>query len=506
MEILVEADELHLVPAHPDAEPEAAAAEHVETGSLLGNQNRLTLRENQHLGGEFDLFRAGSDETERHEGVVEQTQPTRTATGGVGRVATEHVVRQRQTLVALGLRELCEFAHNRAVAADVAERQVNSEMHGRLLVRLVAGRRLIYRFRQPVPRHWHGPGPARRRTVIKLGYKASAEQFAPADLLGFSCLAEQVGFDSVFISDHFQPWKHVDGHAPFSLTWLGALGARTSRVVIGTSVLTPTFRYHPSIVAQAFGTMGAMFPGRVVLGIGTGEGLNEVPSTGQPWPEFKERFARLRESVSLIRALWTQERVSFEGQYYKTEKATIYDRPEAPVPIYVAAAGALVARYAGRSAEGFICTSGKKPELYTETLLPKVAEGIAASEDPSRAYDRMIEVKVSFDTDKARALEDTRYWAALALTPEEKMTVEDPVEMQRLADALPLERAASRWIVSSDADEHVERIGYYVGLGFRHLVFHAPGPADATQQRYRTPCRPRHSADSQGRRSRRLDR
>ena len=221
--------------------------------------------------------------------------------------------------------------------------------------------------------------------MIKLGYKASAEQFAPGKLLGFSCLAEEVGFDSVFISDHFQPWKHVDGHAPFSLTWLGALGARTSRVVMGTSVLTPTFRYHPSIVAQAFGTMGAMFPGRVVLGIGTGEGLNEVPSTGQPWPEFKERFARLRESVTLIRALWTQERVSFEGQYYKTEKATIYDRPDTPVPIYVAAAGALVARYAGRSAEGFICTSGKKPELYTETLLPKVAEGIAASEDPSRA-------------------------------------------------------------------------------------------------------------------------
>jgi coenzyme F420-dependent glucose-6-phosphate dehydrogenase len=123
--------------------------------------------------------------------------------------------------------------------------------------------------------------------------------------------------------------------------------------------------------------------------------------------------------------------------------------------------------------------SGKKPELYTETLLPKVAEGIAASEDPSRSYDRMIEVKVSFDTDKVRALEDTRYWAALALTPEEKMTVEDPVEMQRLADALPLERAASRWIVSSDADEHVERIGYYVGLGFRNLVFHAPGPDQA---------------------------
>ena len=311
--------------------------------------------------------------------------------------------------------------------------------------------------------------------MLKLGYKASAEQFAPGKLLDFSVHAEKAGFESVFVSDHFQPWKHIDGHAPNSLAWLGALGARTSKVDIGTSVLTPTFRYHPSIVAQAFGTLGSMFPGRVILGIGTGESMNEVPSTGQAWPEFKERFARLREAVNLIRTLWRGERVTFEGEYYKTEKATIYDRPDVEVPIYVAAAGALVAKYAGRQGDGFICTSGKKPELYTETLLPKVAEGIAAAGERKQPYDHMIEVKVSFDTDKERALQDTRLWAALALSSEEKMSVEDPVEMQRLADALPLERAASRWIVSNDPEEQVEKIGYYVGLGFNHLVFHAPG-------------------------------
>jgi len=138
--------------------------------------------------------------------------------------------------------------------------------------------------------------------VLKLGYKASAEQFAPSKLLDFSVMAEQLGFDSAFVSDHFQPWKHIDGHAPNSVAWLGALGARTAKVAIGTSVLTPTFRYHPSIVAQAFGTLGSMFPGRVILGIGTGESLNEVPSTGQPWPEFKERFARLRAHIDAIAA------------------------------------------------------------------------------------------------------------------------------------------------------------------------------------------------------------
>ena len=312
--------------------------------------------------------------------------------------------------------------------------------------------------------------------MLTLGYKASAEQFAPAKLLEFGILAEEVGFDSCFISDHFQPWKHTDGHAPNSLVWLGALGARTQRLVMGTSVLTPTFRYHPSIVAQAFGTLGSMYPGRVILGIGTGEGLNEVPSTGAPWPEFKERFARMREAVQLMRRLWSEERVTFEGQYYRTDKATIYDRPERMVPIYVAAAGALVAKYAGRGGDGFICTSGKKRELYTETLLPNLAVGLEAAGAPKPNYDRMIEVKVSFDTDKQRALEDTRHWAALALSPEEKMSVEDPAEMERLADALPLERAASRWIVSTDPEEHVERVGEYVALGFRHLVFHAPGP------------------------------
>src|SRR5438045_6813562 len=133
---------------------------------------------------------------------------------------------------------------------------------------LVAGFPLVYRFPRRVPRHRHRPAPAGRFAVIKLGYKASAEQFAPGKLLGFSCLAEEAGFDSVFISDHFQPWKHIDGHAPFSLTWLGALGARTSRVVIGTSVLPPPFRYPPSIVAQAHGPMGGIVTGRVVAGRG----------------------------------------------------------------------------------------------------------------------------------------------------------------------------------------------------------------------------------------------
>ncbi|MGH8229274.1 MAG: glucose-6-phosphate dehydrogenase (coenzyme-F420) [Steroidobacteraceae bacterium] len=315
--------------------------------------------------------------------------------------------------------------------------------------------------------------------MLRLGYKASAEQFGPRALLELAQLAERLGYDSVFVSDHFQPWRHHGGHAPSSLAWIGAAGAATSRITLGTSVLTPTFRYHPSIIAQAFGTFGTLFPGRIVLGMGTGESMNEIPATGLHWPEPRERTRRFREALDLIERLWSQERVSFEGEYYRTDRATIYDRPEPSIPIYIAAAGPVMARLAGERAAGFICTSGKPWELYRETLLPALEAGLAKAARPRGALDRMIEMKVSFDTDRTRALEDTRCWSALALSPQEKTDVEDPLEMERRADALPLERVASRWIVSSDPDEQVERIAPYVEMGFNHLVMHAPGPDQA---------------------------
>ena len=310
---------------------------------------------------------------------------------------------------------------------------------------------------------------------LKFGYKASNEQFAPRELLRYGVVAEECGFDSVFVSDHLQPWRHDGGHAPFAMSWLGALGASTERITMGTSVLTPTFRYHPAIVAQAFATLGCLFPGRVVLGMGTGESMNEVP-LGIEWPDGKERFARFREAVRLIKQLWSEERVSFEGEFYRTDKATIYDRPEQPVPLYLAGSGPAATRYAGRVGDGYITTSGKAPELYTDTLLPAVREGAEKAGRQVTDLDMMIEVKVSFDHDRDAAMAATHFWGALGLTPEQKSGVEDPVEMQRLADELSVEQTAKRFIVSTDPDEHVQAIKTYLDLGFTHLVFHAPGP------------------------------
>jgi coenzyme F420-dependent glucose-6-phosphate dehydrogenase len=315
--------------------------------------------------------------------------------------------------------------------------------------------------------------------AVRIGYKASAEQFGPRELLEFSVDAERRGLELIATADHFQPWRHHGGHAPAALTWLGAIGQATHDAVIGTSVLTPTLRYHPSIVAQAFGTLGVLYPGRVFLGVGTGEAMNETPATDLEFPGRKERRQRLAEAVALIRKLWSQERVDFEGQFYRTSQATIYDRPEQPVPIYIAASGPLAAKLAGRAGDGFICTSGKDPDLYRK-LLDNVAEGAeGAGRDPS-AIRRMIEIKVSYDRDAEYARDACAWWAALALTPEQKEDVEDPIEMERLADA-NADKAHTRFIVSNDPEEIVEKIGTYLDLGFEDLLLHAPG---ADQDRF----------------------
>ncbi len=309
--------------------------------------------------------------------------------------------------------------------------------------------------------------------AIRIGYKASAEQFGPRELLDFSIEAEKTGLDIVAVSDHFQPWRHEGGHAPNALVWLGALAQATERVVMGTSVLTPTLRYEPAIIAQAFGTLGALAPGRVFLGVGTGESLNETPATGGEFPGAKERRRRLAEAVKLIEQLWREERVDFEGEYYETQRATVYDKPDDPVPIFIAASGPLAAKLAGRRGDGFISTSGKDPDLYRE-LLANLAEGAEKAERDPNAIRKQIEIKVSYDRDYDDAFEACKIWSALGLSHDQKAGIDDPIEMERVADE-NADKAHNRFIVTSNPDEVIEAVMPYVDLGFEDLVLHAPG-------------------------------
>ena len=305
--------------------------------------------------------------------------------------------------------------------------------------------------------------------MLELGYKASAEQFGPRQLLEFGVFAEQCGFDSVLVSDHFHPWEHTGGHSPFAWSWLGALGERTEQVRIGTSVVCPTLRYHPAIIAQAMATLAVLYPRRMFFGIGTGEALNETPATGLEMPPYKERYARLVEALQLMQRLWTDEYVTYEGQYYKTLGATIYDLPAEGVQIYLAASGARMAELAGHVANGIITTSGKPVGLYRDTILPAFEKGARESGRNSKRLDKMIEMKVSF------SVEDDRQWPTSVLGQDEKVGVYDPRELEERAKHVTDDALVARWITSPDPDYHVQEIEKYIELGFTNLVFHGPG-------------------------------
>jgi TAT-translocated FGD2 family F420-dependent dehydrogenase len=223
-----------------------------------------------------------------------------------------------------------------------------------------------------------------------IGYIAAHEQFPVARLIETTVLAEQAGFDMMWASDHFHPWQDNQGHAGHAWVTLAALTQRTSRITLGTGVTCPTYRNNPAIVAQAFATLSQLAPGRVFLGVGTGEALNEVP-TGGGWGNYAERAERLVEAITVIRALWTEEWVTFAGRYHQVEMAHLFDKPPMPVPIYVAAGGPKTARLAGRHGDGVITVGGifgKKGHQVTTAFAAGAQE---AGKDP-QSMPRLIEV------------------------------------------------------------------------------------------------------------------
>jgi F420-dependent hydroxymycolic acid dehydrogenase len=181
--------------------------------------------------------------------------------------------------------------------------------------------------------HATGLSGATRRNQVVVGLALSHEQFPLPQLVELGVQAEQAGFAAVWASDHFEPWQDNLGHCGLAWVTLAALGQRTQRLLLGTGVTCPSYRYRPQLVAQAFASLGLLSPGRVFLGVGAGEAVNEVPGGGG-WGDYKERTARLEEAVTLIRRLWTGEWVSHQGRYYPVEQARLYDVPSPPVPIY----------------------------------------------------------------------------------------------------------------------------------------------------------------------------
>lgn len=303
-----------------------------------------------------------------------------------------------------------------------------------------------------------------------IGYVLSHEQFPPGELVELATAAEAAGFDGVWASDHFHPWQDNQGHAGHCWVTLAAIGQRTGRVALGTAVTCPTYRYHPAVVAQAFATLGVLYPGRVFLGVGTGEAVNEVPAGGG-WGPFEERLARLREAIELIRRLWTEDWVTFEGQAYSIANAKIYDKPAPTLPIYVAAAGPKAAAVAGELGDGWITdpeTLVSRPEV--------MAAFRSAAEQAGRDVARLSVLVELYAVvgDEREALEAARLWQ-FGPVMGRLLSVADPREVQRRAEELTSpEQVIRSWVVGRDPAAHVERLRDLFAAGAGAVYVHSP--------------------------------
>jgi len=306
---------------------------------------------------------------------------------------------------------------------------------------------------------------------VEFGYRAVEEQYQPSRLVDFAVLAERQGFDFVCISDHFHPWFHEGGCAGHAWIWIGAAGARTKRVRLGTGVTVPIYRYHPAIVAQAFATLGELYPGRIFLGLGTGEAMNEVP-LGFRWPPFKERAERLEEGIRIIKSLWEGEFITFNGKYFKLCDARLYTKPREKVPLYIAASGPTVARMAGKHGDGFM-TAATVDAVYP-TLFSALAEGAKEAGRRVEAIPRMVELKISYDEDYGRALNSLAKWRVTRVSSILSKSICDPRELDELGRQIDL-KGLSKW-VCTDMEQCIRLVEECIKAGFNEVQVGSSSP------------------------------
>jgi F420-dependent hydroxymycolic acid dehydrogenase len=307
---------------------------------------------------------------------------------------------------------------------------------------------------------------------LSVGFILSQEQFPSAELLDLGVEAEAAGFDAVWVSDHFHPWQHNQGHAGHAWVTLAALTQRTSRIEMGTGVTCPTYRFRPADVAHAFASLSGLAPGRIFLGVGTGEALNEIPSGGG-WGPYRERAARLEEAVALIRRLWTEDWVSSAGPYFPVANANLYDKPPVPIPIYIAGSGPRSASLAGRAGDGWITGDGAllqpdRQESRDAFLDERKAAG------PDRAAPRVLIEQYTVVGDAAQGAEAARFWQFMPVA-RDLLAEPDPRVIQRYAEKHTTpEEAASRMLVSPRPADHVDRLRALEAAGATHVFLHAP--------------------------------
>lgn len=311
---------------------------------------------------------------------------------------------------------------------------------------------------------------------LSFGTFMAQEQYPPQSLLQYAYEAEKAGFDWIWTSDHFHPWFHSNASSGFAWVWIASALERIHRVKIGTGVTAPYFRYHPAIVAQAFATLDNMYPGRVFLGVGMGEAMNEVP-LGFDWPATDERIRRFEEAIKIIKALWEGNFVDFNGHYFKLRSAKLYTLPTSKIPLIIASNNHSVTFLAGRYADGWLTIYNRHRLDFIKNKLFKALEEGARIEgrDPNRIK-KCVHIVLSYDEDEDRALKACKKWAASTVRQIFSSNIYDPRELERIAMMQTDDQLKENFLISSDTDTFVRIAIECVKMGFTHINFSSISP------------------------------
>jgi len=317
--------------------------------------------------------------------------------------------------------------------------------------------------------------------MVTFGYFASLEEFSPQQCLDQVDLADEAGFDTAWVNDHFHPWfdQNADGspaNGGNCWSWMPAALERTD-LTIGTGVSAIVNRYHPANVAHRLATLAELYPERVFLGLGTGEALNESP-LGNPFPDYGERAQRTAEAIRMIRALFEGEFVDYDGTFWSTEGANLYTGPDEAPPIYVAGSGPTSARMAGDLSDGFV-TVYEKPEKIQNELFPAMERGIEKSDEEAKTMadmDNSVHIHVSYAETEEQALEPCKPWRGTLLPVFFDADYADPRFIQSHGERVGTDQLKDAFVITDDPQDLVDVTQTYVDCGFDHVVYQSSSP------------------------------
>jgi TAT-translocated FGD2 family F420-dependent dehydrogenase len=313
------------------------------------------------------------------------------------------------------------------------------------------------------PAETTGAKPLTKKTI---GFMLGSEQFTGPQLVENGEAAAGAGFGLLATSDHFQPWQANEGHASQAWVTMGALGSRIGNAWMGTTVTCPTLRYNPAVVAEAFASIANFYPGRVFLGLGSGEALNEKAATGN-WPKWD----RLIEAIDIIRALWTGDPLKHVGKYY-TVDAKLYDPPAKPIPILTAANAKKSMRLAGKHGDGLVTD----PDTWKEHKAEWEAGAREAGKNTADMPVLIEQYAVVGDRSEAQAAAELWRFGPKAFKGYQD--IRDPAAIQQRADSeIPIEKVLSSWAVGTDPAVHVKKVQELFDSGATIVNIHT-GQAD----------------------------